>query len=104
MNEEVKFIEIEVAYALPHKQKIYALNVEEGTTALAAVKQSPLTKDFDSVDIDTAKMGIFGQNIKKPDAHILKAHDRVEVYRDLIADPKEARRRRAAKAAGEVKP
>jgi len=101
MSEEVKMIEVEVAYALPHKQKIYALNVEEGTTALVAAKQSPLVKDFEGVDLDSAKMGIFGQNIKKPAEHILKAHDRVEVYRDLIADPKEVRRKRAAKAAGE---
>lgn len=101
MNEEVKMIEVEVAYALPNKQKIYALNVEEGTTALMAAKQSPLIKDFDGVDLAVAKMGIFGQGIKKPAEHVLKAHDRVEVYRDLIADPKEIRRRRAAKAAGE---
>lgn len=100
MNENVKMIEVEVAYALPNKQKIYALNVEEGTTALAAAKQSPLTKDFAGVDLDSAKMGIFGQAIKKPGEHVLSAHDRVEIYRDLIADPKEARRRRAAKASG----
>ena len=95
-------IEVEVAYALPHKQKIYALNVTEGTTALAAAKQSPLVKDFDGVDLDAAKMGIFGQSIKKPAEHKLKMHDRVEVYRDLIADPKEVRRKRAAKAKGDA--
>ena len=97
---ETEMIEVEVAYALPDKQKIYTLLVEEGTTALEATKRTTVTKDFEGVDLDSAKMGIFGQNLKSPVNHQLQCGDRVEIYRPLIADPKEARRKRAAKAAG----
>ncbi len=92
-----KMIEVEVAYALPHKQQIYALLVEEGTTALEAAQRSAICEDFVNVDLASAKMGIFGQSVKAPSTHLLQPGDRVEVYRPLIADPKEARRKRAAK-------
>ena len=93
-------IEVEVAFALPERQKIYALLVAVGTTALDAAKQSAVCNDFEGLDLDTAKMGIFGQTIKVPGTHELRAGDRVEIYRPLIADPKEVRRKRAEKAAG----
>ena len=96
---EPEMIEVEVAYALPHKQKIYALLVEKGTSALEAAKRTRVKSDFEGLDLDHAKMGIFGQSIKVPSEHLLKVGDRVEIYRPLIADPKEARRKRAAKAA-----
>ena len=97
-------IPVEVAYALPHKQKIIALLVEPGTTALAAVKRSKIIDHFPDLDITSAKMGIFGQSLgtKGLDAvekHILHAGDRVEIYRPLAADPKDARRKRAEKTA-----
>ncbi|PUA28621.1 MAG: RnfH family protein [Cellvibrio sp. 79] len=96
-------ITVEVAYALPYKQKIIALLVEPGTTALEAVKRSRITDHFPDLDITSAKMGIFGQSLgtkglDPADKHILHAGDRVEIYRPLAADPKEARRRRAGKA------
>ena len=97
---EPEMIEVEVAYALPDKQKIYALLVELGTTALTAVQHSPVCKDFDDIDLNKVKMGIFGQTIKSPASHQLQMGDRVEIYRPLIVDPKEVRRKRAAKAAG----
>ena len=96
---DAEMIEVEVAYALPDKQKIYALLVEEGTTVLEAARRSAIRSDFPEVDLDTAKMGIFGQSVKSPASHEVKNGDRVEVYRPLIADPKEVRRKRAAKAA-----
>lgn len=95
---ESNMIEVEVAYALPDKQKIYGLVVEKGTTALEAAKQSGVEKDFGEIDLDQAKMGIFGQSVKAPAAHVLTAGERVEIYRPLIADPKAARRKRAEKA------
>jgi putative ubiquitin-RnfH superfamily antitoxin RatB of RatAB toxin-antitoxin module len=98
-----EMIEVEVAYALPHKQKIYALLVEKGSTALEAAKRTTVTDDFDGVDLENAKMGIFGQTIKAPSQHVLNTGDRVEIYRPLIADPKEVRRRRAEKAAAKPK-
>ena len=102
MADDTEMIEVEIAYALPDKQKIYALMVEQGTTALEAAKGSNVLDDFDGVDLDTSKMGIFGQTIKMPDKYELQSGDRVEIYRPLIADPKEVRRKRAAKAAGKI--
>ncbi|MCE3252688.1 MAG: RnfH family protein [Cellvibrio sp.] len=96
-------IPVEVAYALPHKQKIVALLVEPGTTALAAVQRSKITEHFPGLDLATSRMGIFGQSLgtkglDSADKHILHAGDRVEIYRPLASDPKDARRKRAEKA------
>lgn len=96
-------ITVEVAYALPHKQKIIALLVEPGTTALEAVKRSNITDYFPDLDLENAKMGIFGQSLgtkglESADKHVLHQGDRVEIYRPLISDPKEARRKRAEKS------
>lgn len=96
-------IRVEVAYALPHKQKIIALLVEPGTTALAAAQRSKITDHFPELDIATAKMGIFGQSLgtkgmDSAEKHILHPGDRVEIYRPLASDPKEARRKRAEKS------
>ena len=102
MADDAKMIEVEIAYALPDKQKIYALMVEQGTTALEAARRSNVLDDFDGVDLDASKMGIFGQTIKMPDKYELQSGDRVEIYRPLIVDPKEVRRQRAAKAAGKI--
>ena len=90
----VETINIEVAYATPDEQIIRAINVDVGTTAEAAVIQSGLLAKFSEIDINENKIGIFGKTIKK-DA-LLKSGDRVEIYRPLIADPKEIRRKRAA--------
>lgn len=103
MSQE-NVIVVEVAYALPQRQKILAIEVEEGTTALQAVEQSGITGEFPEIDIPTAKMGIFGQalgtkGLKPASEHVLQAGDRVEIYRPLKSDPKEARRRRAEKSA-----
>ena len=97
-------ITVEVAYALPHKQKILSLLVEPGTTALQAVERSGIVKHFPEIDIANAKMGIFGQSLgtKGLDtaaSRVLHEGDRVEIYRPLISDPKDARRKRAEKAA-----
>jgi uncharacterized protein len=96
-------IRVEVAYALPHKQKIIALLVEPGTTALDAVKRSKISEHFPGLDISAAKLGIFGQSLGTKgldvaEKYVLHAGDRVEIYRPLAADPKEARRKRAGKA------
>lgn len=96
-------ISVEVAYALPHKQKIIALLVEPGTTALEAVKRSKISDHFPDLDLAAAKLGIFGQSLgtkglDTADKHILHAGDRVEIYRPLASDPKDARRKRAEKS------
>ncbi len=95
---------VEVAYALPERQKIIELLVEPGTTAYVAVKKSKIADYFPGLDIESANMGIFGQTLgtkglKPAREYILQPGDRVEIYRPLLADPKEIRRRRAQKAA-----
>ncbi|MAD44393.1 MAG: RnfH family protein [Oceanospirillaceae bacterium] len=91
-------IRVEVAYALPQKQKILALDVEPGTTLLEAVKQSGIEHEFPDLNLDEAKYGVFGKATRTPDADVLQEGDRVEIYRPLIIDPKQARANRAAKA------
>jgi putative ubiquitin-RnfH superfamily antitoxin RatB of RatAB toxin-antitoxin module len=94
-------INVEVAYALPHEQKIIALPVEEGCTAYQAAVRSGIAEQFPEIDLATTKMGIFGKVLKDPAATTLQEGDRVEIYRPLIADPKEVRARRAAKMKAE---
>lgn len=85
---------VEVAYALPKQQIIVPINVAEGTTAEAAVIASGILEKFPEIDLAVNKLGIFGK-LCKPDT-VLRHLDRVEIYRPLIADPKEVRRQRAA--------
>ncbi len=98
-------IKIEVAYALPHKQSIIALEVAATATALEAAKQSGICAQFKEIDLENAKLGIFGGLVSP--TQVLQEGDRVEIYRPLIADPKEVRKARAARAkerrAGEKK-
>lgn len=84
---------VEVAYAKPEEQLILTVSVKEGTTALQAVEKSGILDRFPEIDPVKAKMGIFGKLIKSDT--VLREHDRVELYRPLIADPKEVRRKRA---------
>ena len=93
---EQTVINVEVAYALPEKQAIVALQVPEGTTALEAATQSGISQKFDDIDLDNAKLGIFAKVVSP--GQVLREGDRVEIYRPLIADPKEVRKARAARA------
>jgi uncharacterized protein len=97
-------ITVEVAYALPLQQKIIALLVAPGTTALQAVVRSGIATFFPDIDMDNLKLGIFGQSLNSKGettaaSHVLHQGDRVEIYRPLICDPKDARRKRAEKNA-----
>ena len=92
---EQQTIKVEVAYALPHKQAIVPVNVAVGTTVLEAVHQSRITDIFDNIDLDNAKFGIFSKLVAP--GQTLEEGDRVEIYRPLIADPKEVRKERAAR-------
>lgn len=87
-------IQVEVAYALPQRQLIIKLSVPEGTTAEEAVLKSGIVQKFPEINIAENKLGIFGKLTKND--HVLRQLDRVEIYRPLIADPKGARRARAA--------
>lgn len=100
---DIEPISVEVAYALPEKQRIINVLVEPGTTAYDAVLKSNITNEFSGLDIEQASFGIFGQalgtkGLAPAKEYVLHEGDRVEIYRPLIADPKEVRRKRAAKA------
>ena len=90
-----KLIDVEVAYAKPEQQEIVALKMPEGTTAEQAIIASSLLNRFPEIDGADLKAGIFGSVCKLDQP--LRQGDRVEIYRPLIHDPKEARRQRAAK-------
>lgn len=85
---------VEIAYALPHKQMIIPVRVHEGANAETAILASGIINKFPEIDLSNSKIGIFGR-LCKPDT-VLRDMDRVEIYRALIADPKEVRRQRAA--------
>ena len=87
-------VKIEVSYALPDKQPVISLQVEQGTTIEQAISQSGILDQFPQIDITKNKLGIFGK-LKKADV-VVREGDRVEIYRPLIADPKQVRKQRAA--------
>lgn len=94
---EQEKITIEVALAMPERQELIALEISIGSTVADAIKQSAVLELFDGVELDPAKVGVFGRNASMDD--VLRDGDRVEIYRSLIADPKEVRRQRALKQA-----
>jgi len=87
-------IHVEVAYAGPRRQRVMALTVPVGTTVAEAIALSGIGREFPEIDLATAKAGIYARLV--PGSEILREGDRVEIYRPLIADPKEARKARAA--------
>ena len=92
MNAEEMMVE--VAYALPTQQVILPVKVRTGANAEAAIRASGVLAKFPEIDLAVNKIGVFGK-LSKLDAE-LRPLDRVEIYRPLIADPKEVRRQRAA--------
>ena len=94
MSEKIyELITVEVAYALPQQQVIISIEVKAGTTALEAIQYSGLLRDYPELSLKNCRIGVFGKVVSF-DA-VLQPLDRVEVYRPLIADPKQARRLRA---------
>ncbi len=92
--EQAVKIDVEVAFAREDNQQILSLSVDKGTTLEQAVEQSGILRMFPEIDLKVNKIGIFGKLGKKTAE--IKAGDRVEIYRPLIADPKEVRRKREA--------
>ena len=85
---------VEIAYALPGEQVILEQEVTPDTTIEQAIHASGILEKYPDIDLSKQKVGIFGK-LKKPDQR-LRAGDRIEIYRPLIADPKEVRKQRAA--------
>ncbi len=90
---ESRVIRVEVAYALPHVQALVPLSVPEGSTLEEAVKLSGILEKFPEIDLPNSKVGIWNKAAEL--TTVLREKDRVEIYRPLIADPKEVRRKRA---------
>lgn len=88
-----QLIRVEVAYARPDQQVIMTVDVPDGTQVEEAIKRSGILERFAEIDLSQNKVGIFGK--AKPMTQTLQAGDRIEIYRPLIADPKESRRQRA---------
>lgn len=87
---------VEVVYALPDRQRVVVLPWREGLTAGAALEASGLRREFPVLEQQALLLGIYGRRVDA--AHPLRAGDRVEIYRPLMHDPREARRM-AAQAA-----
>lgn len=87
-------IHVQVAYALPDRQDIVTIELPEGASAQQAVEASGLLQKHLEIDLARNKLGIFAKLVKAD--QVLRDRDRVEIYRALIADPKEVRRQRAA--------
>ncbi|MCS2608215.1 RnfH family protein [Halomonas dongshanensis] len=95
-------ITVEVAFALPHKQRVVALAVLPGTSAREAVLQANLAALFPELpeaSFASAPLGIFGKALRDPEARVVEEGERIEVYRPLEIDPKAARLARARRQA-----
>lgn len=92
-------INIAIAYALPQQYYLKSLQVAQGTTLQSAILQSGILQQFKEIDLRENKVGIFSRPAKLTDT--LNEGDRIEIYRPLLADPKEIRRRRAEQQAAQ---
>jgi putative ubiquitin-RnfH superfamily antitoxin RatB of RatAB toxin-antitoxin module len=88
-----KLMEIEVIYALPRQQTVKSVTWREGLTVAEAITASGLNEIYPDLTIADNRVGIFGKTVKL--SQLLKPMDRVEIYRPLLNDPKELRRRKA---------
>jgi len=95
---EQKTIHVEVVFAMPDQQELLALEVAAGTTIAQAIALSGIADLFDGIELNLNQVGIFSQ--KATMDQVLRDGDRVEIYRPLLVDPMESRRRRALKQAG----
>ena len=89
-------IDVEVAYGLPTEQALLAVVVPEGSTVADAIQHSGILQRFPEIDLSVNAVGVWNRSCKLQ--HVLRAGDRIEIYRPLIADPKQVRRLRAEKA------
>jgi putative ubiquitin-RnfH superfamily antitoxin RatB of RatAB toxin-antitoxin module len=98
-DESRSRIDVEVAYATPEKQRIVTLTVEDGCTVEEAIERSNIREEFPDLEVNPEAVGIFSRKVSLDQR--LRNGDRVEIYRPLIADPKESRRARAKGGATE---
>lgn len=87
---------IEVAFALPQRQSLLSVSVPVDATVRQAIESSGILRMYPEIDLTQNKVGIWSRTVRLEDG--LSAGDRIEIYRPLIADPKDMRKRRADKA------
>lgn len=92
-------IPVEVVYATAQQQVSIRVDVPIGCSMAVVLKMDAVTQQWPQLDLGKMPVGIFGKVIADPGAHVMQAGERIEIYRPLLADPKEIRRLRAAKAA-----
>ena len=90
-------IHVQVCYATALREYFRDLTVEQGTTIELAIMQSGVMEDLPGIDLAVQPVGLYGK--KRPLDTVLRERDRIEIYRPLVADPKESRRKRADKKA-----
>ena len=95
MMENPNKIRVEVCYALPDKQTLLSLDVEATDDIESIIQQSGIIELYPEIDLSQNKVGVFSKLAKLTDT--LHDGDRIEIYRPLIADPKEVRKQRAQK-------
>ncbi len=95
MSESLSDLQVYVCYATPEREFIRPMRAEPGTTIGQLIEQSGVLAEFPDINLVTQPVGIYGK--KKTLDTVLRDRDRVEIYRPLVADPKDSRRRRAAK-------
>src|SRR5690606_12936732 len=93
--EQPAGVAVQVCYVCPERQLVLDCTVEPGTTIQQAIERSGIVAQVPEIDISVWRVGIYGK--VKPLDTVVREHDRIEIYRPLIADPKESRRRRANK-------
>ncbi|ASU21723.1 RnfH family protein [Vibrio qinghaiensis] len=96
MSIESEMIHVEVVYALPHEQRVLNLVVDKNSTVETIIQQSGVLELYPAIDLSKNKVGIFSRNVKLDST--VRDRDRIEIYRPLLADPKEIRRKRAEQA------
>ncbi|WP_245879585.1 RnfH family protein [Zobellella endophytica] len=92
----MNLIRVEVVYALPQQQTVLSLRVTPEQTVRQIIEQSGVLQQYPEIDLDSNMVGVFGRQVKLEQS--VHDGDRIEIYRPLLADPKEIRRRRAEQA------
>lgn len=93
MNEAPESVFVEVVYGTPSRQSVITVSLPAGSTVADAIAQCGMERQFPDMEIDPGRIGIYGRKV--PMDQPLKPGDRVEIYRPLLADPKDVRRARA---------
>jgi len=92
MSIESDMIHVDVVYALPHEQRVLNLVVDKSMTVEEIIKTSGILSLYPEIDLTVNKVGVFSRNVKLDST--VRDRDRIEIYRPLLADPKEIRRKR----------